>query len=441
MTELNLNKNICSFIHVKILMSLTVFFIFNLPVWAQDSQLQALINQAIICNPEIRAAEAKILAAELRIPQAKALPDPQITLGYQDDTFREFTLGDQELSWIVVQGSQTIPFFGKRKLRAQVASHEVMALKADLEGMKLKTASRVKELYYDLFLAYKNLDIIQTRTDLFKRTENAALLRYSTGMGQQQDVLLAQTERYNLLTQEEQWKNRIRIDESQLNALLARESGSPIKKPEELSPTTLPYNLNELTELAYKNSPELMARAMILTQQNSRVQLAKREAFPDFTVNGGVFPRGGEFTTMWMLTTTFNLPIYYYQKQKNAIREAEATTVETAYNLDTTRFDLSSNIRENYSTITASDRLIKIYKSGLIARTVQDFELSLIGYVTGKNDSLAVINTLRNLIDYETSYWEQFVEREKAIARIEALIACNLSNNKTIQPSITPPQK
>lgn len=428
----------------KIIIALLVTLCLNLPAWAQDSQLQTLINQAINCNPEIRATQARISAAEFRIPQAKALPDPQVTLGYQDDTFREFTLGDQELSWIVVQGSQTFPFFGKRKLRAQVASHEVMVLSAELEGLKLKTASRVKELYYDLFLAYKNLDIIQARSDLFKRTENAALSRYSTGMGQQQDVLLAQTERYNLLTQEEQWKNRIRIDEAQLNALLRREASNPIEKPNEPALTSLPYNLEDLTQLAYKNSPELMAGEMILKQQDSRVQLAKREAYPDFTINGGVFPRGGEFTTMWMLTTTFNLPIYYFQKQKNAIKEAQVTTTEMTHNLDTTRFELSSNVRENFSTITAADRLIKIYRGGLIARTVQDFELSLTGYATGKNDALAVINTLRNLIDYETSYWEQFVEREKAIAKIEALIACNLSNNLSAQPQkipSTPPQK
>ncbi|OGI03359.1 MAG: hypothetical protein A2Y25_08510 [Candidatus Melainabacteria bacterium GWF2_37_15] len=391
-----------------------------------DTKLQGLIEQAIKFNPEIRATEARISAAEFRIPQAKALPDPQITLGYQDDTFREFTLGDMESSSIIVQGSQTFPFFGKRKLRAEVVSQEVSALKAELEEIKYRTASKVKELYYDLFLAYKNLDIIQNRTALFYQTENASLSRYSTGLGEQQDVLLAQTEKYNLLTQEEQWKNRVRIDEAQLNALLGREADSPVDKPNEPALRSIAYTLEELTQIAYKNSPELMTAERIIAQQNTRVQLAKKEAYPDFSVNGGVFPRGGQFSTMWMLSTTFNLPIYYFQKQKNAIKEAQVTTDEMTYNLDIKRLELSANVRENYSTITAADRLIKIYKSGLIARTVQDFELALAGYTTGKNDALTVINSLKNLIDYESSYWEQVVEREKAIAKLEAITACSL---------------
>jgi len=32
-----------------------------------------------------------------------------------------------------------------------------------------------------------------------------------------------------------------------------------------------------------------------------------------------------------------------------------------------------------------------------------------------------VISRLKSLLDYETSYWTQFVEREKAIARLDAL--------------------
>lgn len=419
-------------IKTKTVIALSLMLFMSLPVNAESSKLQELINQAIRNNPEILAAEARVSAAEYRVPQAKALPDPQITLGYQDDTFDKFTLGEQELSWIAIQGSQTLPFFGKRKLRAQVASHEAMAQRMQVEGLKLKTASQVKQLYYDLFLAYKNLDIIKERTDLFKKAESAALSRYSTGIGQQQDVLLAQTEKYNLLTQEEEWHKRIRTDESQLNALLGRDASIIIEKPEELIATPFTYTLDQLTQIAYKKSPELMVRQTSVAQQSALVKLAKREAYPDFTINGGVFPRGGDFSTMWMLSTTFTLPVYYFQKQKYAIKEAQATSVEMSNSVDVARVELSSSVRENYLTVTAADRLIRLYKTGLISRTMQDYELALIGYVTGKNDALSVINSLKNLIDYETSYWEQFVEREKAIANIEALIAVDFSN--TVQP-------
>ncbi len=64
---------------------------------------------------------------------------------------------------------------------------------------------------------------------------------------------------------------------------------------------------------------------------------------------------------------------------------------------------------------------MELYKNGLIPKTYQDFDSALAGYGTGKVEAITVITRLKSVIDYETLYWKQFVEREKAIARLEAL--------------------
>ena len=75
---------------------------------------------------------------------------------------------------------------------------------------KLRLAARIKELYYDLFLAHKTIDILKERTDLFSRVEDAATARYASGMGSQQEVVMAQTEKYMLLEKEEMQKTEDR---------------------------------------------------------------------------------------------------------------------------------------------------------------------------------------------------------------------------------------
>jgi len=57
----------------------------------------------------------------------------------------------------------------------------------------------------------------------------------------------------------------------------------------------------------------------------------------------------------------------------------------------------------------------------LIPKTVQDFQLALSGYTAGKVEAITVISRLKALLEFELLYWGQFVEREKAIARIEAI--------------------
>jgi hypothetical protein len=69
----------------------------------------------------------------------------------------------------------------------------------------------------------------------------------------------------------------------------------------------------------------------------------------------------------------------------------------------------------------SAEQLMALYRDGLIPKTYQDFQLSLTGYRSGKIEAITAISRLKALLDYETSYWTQYVEREKAIARIEAL--------------------
>jgi len=46
---------------------------------------------------------------------------------------------------------------------------------------------------------------------------------------------------------------------------------------------------------------------------------------------------------------------------------------------------------------------------------------------------ITVITLSKNLLDYETLYWEQFVEREKAIARLTAIMEVAAPSTEVIR--------
>ena len=62
-----------------------------------------------------------------------------------------------------------------------------------------------------------------------------------------------------------------------------------------------------------------------------------------------------------------------------------------------------------------------LYTNGLIPKNTQDVDLALTEYANGRTDLIVVISRLKTLLDYEILYWNQFVEREKAIARLHAI--------------------
>jgi outer membrane protein TolC len=55
--------------------------------------LQDLIAEVQRVNAEIQAARARAEAASARIPQARALPDPMVSVGYTNEGFTRLTLG------------------------------------------------------------------------------------------------------------------------------------------------------------------------------------------------------------------------------------------------------------------------------------------------------------------------------------------------------------
>jgi len=389
---------------------------------AEELSLHELINEALKNNHDILMAESRWKTSNFRIPQAKSLPDPMLMIGYQNEGWRRYTYGEMSGAQWMFSLSQSFPFPGKLSLKGEMAERDSEGLMALYEAQRLKVVSAVKGLYYDLFLAYKEIDLIRGRTALFSRIEDAALARYSAGMAPQQEVLMAQTEKYMLLEKEEMLRQKIQSIEAMLNTTIGRDVNSPLGRPGEVTPTTFAYTMEESLKMAYENSPELKSKEKMIAAARARVSMAEKEYYPDFTVTASIMKRTGQFEDMWSLTTAVNIPIFYRTKQRQAVYEAKSFLSEAVHEHEAIKFMLSSGIRDNYSMLRTAERLMELYKDGLIPKTYQDFELALSGYVTGKIEALTVINRLKALLEFETLYWRQFVEREKAIARIESLM-------------------
>ncbi|MBF0567944.1 MAG: TolC family protein [Nitrospirae bacterium] len=390
---------------------------------AEDLNLDKLIAEALTGNHEIIAADSKVETSGFRIPQAAAPPDPIVSIGYQNEGFQRYTLGEEQGSQWMLGLSQTFPFPGKLALREQAAAKETDSLKAVREDVALKTVARVKELYFDLLLSYKTIEIIEERAALFEAFTDAALARYSSGMGQQGDALMAQQEKYMLMEKEEMERQKIESMSGELNTTLGRDVNSPLGRPTVRPKTPFTMTLEGTIRRAYEASPAIRAKEELLAEARIKTASAKKDAYPDVSLSAGYYKRSGDFKDMWSLTASFPIPIFYGKKQNMAVSEAASMATEAAHELDNAKAMRAAAVRENYTMIQASEKLMGLYKDALIPRTWQDYELAVSGYINGRVDALTVVTRLKSLLDYELQYWSQYAAREKAAARLEALTA------------------
>jgi cobalt-zinc-cadmium efflux system outer membrane protein len=421
---------------VILLPAMSVFLWFSflifavVPSFAAEGtvKLQDLIREAVKNNPEIHMSAARTRAAEHRIPQAASLADPMVMMGYENEgtdspyTFNRETKGMPADSRWMFSVSQALPYPGKLALKGDMAARDAESQKDLIDFTRLNTVVRVKELYYDLSLAYTNIDLLKAKASLFARTEDAAIARYAAGVAPQQEVLMAQTEKYMLLEREQMFKQKIQSLEAMLNAALGREVNAPLGgRPEKLSYAPFGYGLDELIKMSSEKYPLIKSREKMVGAAQAKVAMARKEFYPDFTLGANYFARSSQFPDMWSLTTTVNVPLYYKKKQEPAVLEAEASLLGAKKEVEAAKLMAASVLRDNYSMVKTADSLMALYKDGLIPKSYQDFELALAGYVTGKVEAITVISRLKPLIDNEMLYWGQFVERAKAIARIDGI--------------------
>lgn len=398
-----------------------IFFLLGSYAFSQETRLVDLIDEAMKNNPDLLASQAKIEAAGYRIPQSKALPDPMLMVGYQNEGLTRYTYGEEADAQWMFGASQEFPFPGKLTLKGSMAESDLEGLKTMDKYLRAKITDKVSELYLDLFLAYKTIDLLKDKDMVFARIEDIALARYSTGKAMQEEVLMAQTEKYMLLEKEQMLRQKIQSVEAMLRATLGRKEPTPLERPVDPVYRVYPFTSEEAVNIAINNSSDIKSKNIMLEAAGYKVAMAEKEYYPDFTVNTQYSRRAGPFMDMYSATVTMNIPIFRKTKLEPAVNEAKASVVQAEQELKAARLMIASAVQDNVSMVRSSEKLMELYKNGLIPKNTQSIESAITGYSTGGTEMITVISLSKALLDYEILYWNQFVEREKAVARLEAI--------------------
>ena len=387
--------------------------------------LQQLIDQALENNPEIKAMQRRFDAMRARIPQAKALDEPMLSVGYMGNiTPFQVQKGDPS-SGRSLSISQDLPFPGKRSLRGKVASSNADAEWWAFEQTRRNVVAEVKDAYFDLYYLTKAIGIVTKTKTLLEQFTKIAEIRYAVGKGIQQDVLKAQVEFSKLIEQQIVLEQRKQIAEARLNSLLYREPESPVGVPEELKPRDFPYGLGQLNETAVANYPDLKAQRRKIEGAQYAIQLAKKDFYPDFSV-GFTYVNRPAMPEMYGISVGIKLPVYYAQKQRPALTEATASLEAERRSFENTTTLLMFKIRDKYLAETTARRLVSLYGTTIVPQSSLSMESAMAGYEVGKVDFLTLLDNLVTLLNYELSYYEQLSNEEKAVAALEPLVGVTL---------------
>ncbi|HZZ82913.1 MAG TPA: TolC family protein [Anaeromyxobacteraceae bacterium] len=370
-----------------------------------DPLLDALIAEALTHRPEHAQASAVVEAERERVPQAGALPDPMLSVGIQNDGFKEIQIGKMETSYLQFMVTQPFFFPGKRGLRSDVARLGADAAEAAIARVRLSIEAEVRRGYLELLLARDQLALLERTEALWEQSEKLARTRYAVGEGAQSDLLRAQLERMRLRQQRLALEVRERNRLQELNRLRGRPLAEPLPTTRRARDLADPSGttLEEALADAEARSPELAQARLAQAQAERRVALARRETLPDFSVSAGIMARG-QLDPMWALSFGVNLPVWSGSKQDRAVAESAARARGAGHGEQAVRELLRLRTEERLALLASARDTTLLFRQGLLVQSEAVANSTLSQYQTGSVPFASVLDALNAWIATQNGF-------------------------------------
>ncbi len=194
-------------------------------------ELESLIQQAELNNPEIQAFELRYNIASERVNEVNTLPNTEVSAGLFVSE-PETRTGAQKARF---SAKQMIPWFGTITARENYASSLADAQYEELVIVKRKLALSVSQSYYRLFSIRAKQSVLDENIELLETYERLALTSVEVGNASAVDVLRLQIRQNELLQQKEVLEQEYLAEQTLFNNLLNRDEQTQVEVYEGLT--------------------------------------------------------------------------------------------------------------------------------------------------------------------------------------------------------------
>lgn len=393
-------------------------------------EVESLLEFARSRHPEFAALRAEAAAAAERVEPAGALPDPMFRTELRDITNEGKDASSNLLPPRIGSTryifSQSVPWFGKRDLRRDVAGAGADEAQARARAGWIELATRIKLAYAQHHVHLVSIRYAQENLDLMRRVAEISRTRYASGFGSQQDALRAQSEIIAMETDLVMLEGESKQTAARIRALLGRPENLTLRPPEKLRLLPPPAKL-EMAELEGRlkaNNPQLAADDARIAGAEKGRELVERNRYPD--VSFGVAPtQVGKRVAEWELMLELNIPLQQESRRAQE-REAElmvdAARLRRQGNLNQALAELS----ESLAGLEVARRLESLVSTGLLPQAELNLNAALAAYENGRVDFAAVLDAHRQLRRARGELVKARGDQQIRLAEIEKMLGEDL---------------
>ncbi|MGB2823257.1 MAG: TolC family protein, partial [Phycisphaerae bacterium] len=370
--------------------------------------------------------------------QVGALPDPSLTYRYFIEEV-ETRVGAQRQA---VALAQRFPWLGKLPLRAGAAADAADAERQRYEARKLALFYAVKEAYYEYYYLRRAVATVEENMQLLRNSEQIARTRYSALAAGHPDVLRIQVELGRLDDQLRTLKDLRGPISARLNAAMNRPVEDVLPWPQAIEDRDAAVSQGPLLASLEQSNPELKALGHEISESRRRVDLAKKDYFPDVTLGvdyiqtapstHGRHPADdGKDPVIAMVSV--NLPIWR-DKLAAGLREARHRHIAAVRRRKQKANSLSAELKLVLYRYRDAERKIGLYRDTLLPKARQGFTAAQVAFQAGKASFTDLVDAQRALLEFQLAFERALSNKAQRLAELEMLTGREVPRAATGKP-------
>ena len=384
---------------------------------AEPTSADALVREVLDRNPSVRARVLRRDALGSEARAAGIYPDPQV-----------FVMVDRipqshaaEMPMMRYQVTQMFPWPGKLGLMQTAVERQRDGSGAELDLRKLDLRLDAKRAYYMLILNGKRREVNRASRSLAVTIAQAAIGRYSTGLGGHHDVVRAQVEVNALDVELTNLDGERSTTVAMINALRDRPFDEPTGDPQLVPSAQTDETVAGLIERANAQRPELRGMRAMQSEATAMADLARRERYPD--VMGSVWMNqffGAPPSAGGMIGVT--IPVFGISRQGYRAGAFDARAQGASQDAGAMRAMIRFEVAAAVVRVQTIARRVELVETIVLPKARESLEVSLAGYGASTLDVLSLLDARRSLQSASLALAEAQVEREVALAELERAV-------------------
>ena len=319
-----------------------------------------------------------------------------------------------------VSATMTIFDFWRTRTQVSIAKLNVNSSTEDLLSTEDQVIFNVKQAYYTLLNAKRNLEVAADTVTQFQQHLEQAKAFYEVGTKPKFDVTNAEVDLGNARLAKIKAENSLKVARVTLNNALGVPDAPEYEIEDNLSFVKYDIGLQEAISRAYENRPELKSIAFQKKAAEESVWVAKTGYFPVLAGNAGYTWAGHHFHSGdgWNAGLIVSVTVFDGFLTKSRVSEARANVSVVTANEEQLRQNVLLEVQQAFQALTDLEEGIPIAEL-TVQQAQENVDIANGRYAAGVGNPIEVTDANTGLSNARTNLIQALANYKIARASLE----------------------